>query len=395
MVSKRAGLLLDASYQLHHTLSLSDLCEDVILLICDHLQQMRSAHETPLLNLSCVNHRLRDILIPHLFKTLSINKPVSQLQPTTITSHHASTLKIDMFGSLWWWCSGSYTSSSDATDLFACIQSMRKLQRLEISMMRRSIDIFRAAFESEADIEAFRLNEVEDLVVTSSAAFLTNHCPNLKRLVVKDDESECLLETYTDLLRRLTPLHPGLVDQTPSLTSFDATAVWSAAELSSLVSTFPDLQHLRMRSDTYCYRASTPTIIKILGNGLKNLKSLQLVKTGSLGMGYLSVWKRRIHSCSDAEYRQALWKENERLRVYVENEIVRNAFTWIHKLRECYLGEKRVARRCDGCGNEEDKMWWMWERMKENVEECFMDSLVLAKYRMEKESVVVSKELGF
>jgi hypothetical protein len=386
--------MLDIKCQLHHTLCLSDLCEDVILLICDHLRLMRNEHETPLMNLSCVNHRLRNILTPHLFKTLSINKPISQFKSTTRTSQHARTLKIDMFGSLWWWCSGSYTSSCDATDFFACIQSLKKLRRLEISMMRRSIDIFKAAFENEADTQLFMLDEVEELVVTSSAAFLTNHCPNLKSLVVKDDESECLLETYTDLSRRLAPLYHGLVDHTPSLMSFDATAVWSAAELSSLVSTFPYLQHLRIRSDTYCYRASTPTIIEILGNGLKNLKTLRMVKTGSLGMGYLSVWKRRIHSCSDAEYRQTLWKENERLRVCVENEIVRNAFASIHTLEECYLGEKRVARRCDGCGNEKDKTQWMWERKREDMDDCFMGSLVLAKYRMEKEAVVVGSEIG-
>jgi hypothetical protein len=395
MGSDRAGRVLDSAPQLHHSLTLSDLCEDVILLVSDQLQHMRTEQENPHLNLSCVNKRMRHILAPRLFRNLSINKPVSQLTPTPFLSHYARALKIDMFGSLWWWCSGSYTSSSDAVDMFACIRGLKELRRLEISMMRRSIDIFTAAFEKEDGAKVFTLDHVEELVVTSSAAFLTNHCPNLKSLVVKDDESECLLDTYTDLSRRLAPLHSDLFKQTPRLTSFDATAIWSLNELSSLVSLFPDLEHLRMRSDTYCYRASTPSIIKVLGASLKRLKTLKLVKTGSLGMGYQSVWKRRIQSCSNVEYRRMLWRENERLKVCVENQIVRDAFQEITSLRECWLSEMRVARKCDGCAKGGDGVRWMWERKSEDTENCAMASRMSMAYRKEKEAVIVGREMGF
>jgi hypothetical protein len=391
----RTGRVLDSDPQQHHTLTLSDLCEDVILLVSDQLRHMRAEPENTLLNLSCVNKRLRHILAPRVFRSLSINQPVSQLTPATFLGHYAQSLKIDMFGSLWWWCSGSYTSSSDAIDMFACIQGLKELRHLEISMMRRSIDIFTAAFKREDGAGVFMLDHVEELVVTSSAAFLTNHCPNLKSLVVKDDESECLLDTYMNLPQRLAPLYSGLIKHTPHLTSFDATAIWSLDELSSLVSMFPDLEHLRMRSDTYCYRASTPSIIKVLGESLKRLKTLKLVKTGSLGMGYQSVWKRRIQSCSNIEYRRMLWRENERLKVCVENQIVRDAFKWITSLKECWLSEMRVARKCDECVESEDGIRWIWERRSEDVDDCVMANRMFMAYRMEKEAVVVGREMGF
>ncbi|KAH3991928.1 hypothetical protein HBI56_206620 [Parastagonospora nodorum] len=369
----------------HKRLSLNDLCEDVILLICDHLNHTLAENETPLKNLSLTNRRFHDILCPLLFKTLQINRPVSQLMPTSLPARHARTFKLDMFGSLWWWCSGSYTSSSDAMDLFRCLQTFPNLKTLEISMMRRSIDIFSAAF-SDPDPGILTLDKIENLVVTSSAAFLVNHCPNLKSLVVQDG-SDCLLETYIDLSSRLAPLHASATTSTPPLRHLDATATWSTSELLSLVQTFPHLQHLRMRSDTYCYRASTPTIIDTLGKNLPNLQTLHLVKSGSLGMGYQSVWQRRIKACSNAEYRRMLWRENEKLRVEVENTIVRGAFGRITRLRECWLGEKRVARRCgDG---------WMWERKSEDVEDCVMGDGAIAKLRMEKEAVVVEREMGW
>jgi len=148
-----------------------------------------------------------------------------------------------------------------------------------------------------------------------------------------------------------------------------------------------------MRSDTYCYRASTSAIIEILGKGLANLRTLHLVKSGSLGMGYQSVWKRKIQACSDAEYRHMLWLENERLRVQTENAIVRAAFATIGSLKECWLGEKRVARRWhddDGKG-----VRWMWKRKREDEDECVMGGGSFAKFRMEKEAVVVESEIGF
>jgi hypothetical protein len=386
------SLLTDAIPQ--KRLSLTDLCEDVILLICNHLDHTRADNETPLKQLSVVNHRFHDILVPILWKTVQINRPVSQLIASPHHVRHARTFKIDMFGSLWWWCSGSYTSSSDALDLFRYIRSLQNLKTLEISMMKRSIDIFTAAF-SDSTIDypsVFVLEKIENLVVTSPAAFLVNHCPNLKSLIVRDG-SDCLLETYTDLSSRLAPLYPKLPSPTPGLTHFDATALWSASELTHLTTSFPHLQHLRLRSDTYTYRASTPTILSILSTFLPNLLTLHLIKSGSLGMGYQSVWKRRIQACSNAEYRQMLWRENERLRVRVENAIVREAFGSMGMLGECWLGEKRVARRCrEGEGGEGVR--WMWERRSEDVEDCVMGGGRLARLRMEKESVVVGCEMG-
>jgi hypothetical protein len=365
---------------LHPPLKLSDLCEDVILLICSHLRFMQTEDSITLKNLSLTSRQFRLILSPLLFKTLHINKPISQLPAPPKEAQHARTFNVDMFGSLWWWCSGSYTSSTDA------------VATLELSMMSRSVDIFIAAFTSplESNHAIFTLPNITSLVVTSSAAFLVNYCPNLRKMTIQDG-GDCLLETYNDLSKRLSPLCLGPQISKPSLTSFDATATWSTSELSSLIESFPKLQHLRMRSDTYCYRASTASIIEILATGLEDLTTLHLVKSGNLGMGYQSIWKRRIQSCSNAEYRQMLWRENERLRVEVENNVAREAFGKIGSLRECWVGEKRVARRLV---EEHDGVKWLWERTKEN-DDRGEESFGLEKFRLEKENVVVQSEIGF
>lgn len=385
--------ILEATMPTDSPLLLSDLCEDVILVICEQLEYIRSQQETPLKSLSLTNRRLRDIAVPCLFRTVHIIQPVSQLLPCALTSQHARSCKVDMFGSMWWWCSGSYVSSSDALDLFRCIRSLKNLKSLNISMMRRSVDMFTAAFVCDAKQanDVFLLTRIEHLVVTSSAAFMASHCPNLKSLVVKDGD-DCVMETYTNLTSRLAPLHASFdTELRPSLqlTRFDAAATWSLDEITALVANFPNLQHLRMRSDSYCYRASTESIMEILAH-LKDLRTLHLIKSGSLGMGYQSIWQRRIHTCSDAEYRRLLWLENERLRVHSENNAARCAFGRIASLKVCWVGDKRVARKLN---TESNCLQWMWERRRDSVDDYAIGD-TLARWRMEKDIAVVPTEIG-
>jgi hypothetical protein len=372
-------------------LSLTSLCEDVILIICDFLSQTHTESSTPLKHLSLVNPHFRTILSPLLFKTIHINKPISQLPPLPRAAYHARTFKIDMFGSLWWWCSGSYTSHSDALDIFTCISRLENLTTLEVSMMKRSIDIFTSAFSSLQCPSLFLLSRVEKLIVTSSGAFLPAHCPALKYLMIRDDTDECSLEPYTPLPMRLAPLHPHLT-LPGCLTHFDATAMWTVPELLALTEYFPNLTSLRMRTDTYCYHMSFAHIISILSQNFKDLNTLHLVKSGYLGMGYQALlWKRRIQACGDDEYRRLMWRKNEALRVQVENEVVRCAFGAIGGLRECWVGEKRVARKYGGKG----EMKWMWQRRCEEGEDWGVGIVALEKFRREKEDVVVGCEMGW
>ncbi|KAF3009446.1 hypothetical protein E8E13_001257 [Curvularia kusanoi] len=169
--------------------ALSDLCEDVLLMINDSISRDCAKGETPVKNLSSVNRRLREVLSPILFKSLYINRPLSQLGSAPLLSEYASSLKIDMFGSMWWWCSGRYVTSKDVLELFAYTQQMPRLRRLEVSMMKRNLDMFVSAFEEIQEGRTFLLPGVETLVVTSAAAFLATHCPDLKQLLVEDAPS--------------------------------------------------------------------------------------------------------------------------------------------------------------------------------------------------------------
>lgn len=257
-------------------------------------------------------------------------------------------------------------------------------------MLGRSIDLFESAFRSHETPSLFLLPKITTLVVSSSAMFLARHCPNLRTLLVRD-AGDCSIEAYSDLDTRLFPLRPtfsaGNLPGT-SLTAFDAPAVWSQSELMFLTTHFPHLTHLVLRSDTYCYRASVRCIMSLLGQTLRGLKVLRLSGIQKLDMGYRSVWKRRIQECKTEEGRLWLWKVDEEARVDRENEVVRMAFREVEGLRECWIGEKRVARRVVG-----GEMRWMWERWKEDVDHAGLSAL-WAKYRVEREAVVVCREEG-
>ncbi|KAH6638755.1 hypothetical protein C7974DRAFT_431501 [Boeremia exigua] len=278
-------------------------------------------------------------------------------------------------------------------DLFACMAKMPNLKRLEVSMMKRNLDVFMSAFEDFDDVQTFLLPGIETLVVTSASAFLASHCPDLKHLIVEDAPS-CMVETYVDAATRLMPLHPQLVGGQYTflqLTSFDTSANWSAEEISTLVPLFPRLQHLHMRSDAFCYRASIPVIMQLLGCSLKDLRTLRLNKVGNLDMGFRAVWKRSITACATEAQRRSLWLQNESHRVEAENNVVRSAFTSIDRLRECWLGDERVARRPAGCDGK-SALSWVWERKREDIDVCIQQS-EWAHYRAEKEAVVVCSEV--
>lgn len=394
--SLQASLLLDeTTTRSQPAITLSDLCDDVLLLICGHLEIIREHSETPLKSLTLTSRRLSHLLSPLLFKSLHINAPLKILHHRPLSHYHASTLKVDMFGSLWWWCSGIYVSSTDAIDLFRFIHRFERLRTLEVSMMGRSVDIFEAAFQFTGAAELFTLPTIDSLVVTSSAMFLARHCPNLQSLVVRDGD-ECTIEAYADLDTRLVPTRPKFADgslPSASLTRLDSTAVWSAHELNFLVSTFPHLRSLNMHSDTYCYRTPISEITHLLGSGLAQLHTLRLSKIHKLDMGFRSVWKRRIQECKTDASRLWLWRKDEAARVRAENEVARLAFGRCGALMECWVGETRVARRIVVGEGDSVVAKWMWERRREEVETCGMSTL-WAKYRVEKEAAVVGCEVG-
>jgi len=391
---------------LHKPLTLPDLCDDVLLLICDFLDHHHQQHgETPRKQLSLANRRLHALLVPQLFKTLRITAPLKALDTDVLTPHlhQARALKIDMFGSLWWWCSGAYVSSSDALDLFTFMHSLPRLTRLEVRMMSRSLDVFSAAFTDSSlssRFPGFELRGVETLVVNSSAAFLVQHCPNLQTLVVKGkgDGEDCAMEKYTELkdLFEIIPRSSLRREEDDpnfqyavGLRSFDGSAAWSLAEITFLTTTFPNIRHLVLRSESYCYRSDVASIMRALSQGLKQLETLQVSKIEYLDMGYRAVWKRAVMECKTEQARQALWKGNERRRVAAENNVARLAFGEVEALEELWVGEKRVARRCGGNG-----VSWIWERKSDDMVDAALIGMKWAEYRKEREAVVVSREMG-
>ncbi|OAL46886.1 hypothetical protein IQ07DRAFT_516625 [Pyrenochaeta sp. DS3sAY3a] len=298
---------------------------------------------------------------------------------------------------MWWWCSGDYISGSDARDLFWLMHSLPELRVLEVRMMSRSVDLFAAAFKARAAPPGlFVLAGVQELVVSNCAAFLAAHCPGLRRLVLREGDA-CAVEVYPPLAARLAPLHPGLRGAggvNAALTHFEAAASWTESEVCFLVATFPGLTHVALRTESFCYRASLGTIVAIL-SGLRCLAVLRLAKIARLDMGYVRVWKRGIFEYKTEAARKALWVENERSRVEAENAVARMVFGEMGGLRECWVGEKRVARRL-GEGAMEMGLRWVWERRrKEEVEEKgdLSELALYVQYKAERAAVVRRTEV--
>lgn len=373
--------------------TLADLCSDIIFLVCDHLQHPAHNKFTPIKHLSLVNHRLHHLITPYLFKSVYINKPLSQYTPNPLIYQHAQTLKIDMFGSMWWWCSGSYISSTDALNLFRCMQKMSKLRTLEMSMMSRSVDIFTAAFEDPqiGDMTVFILPTVQNLVVTSEAAFLVSHCPNLNHLAIEDGEN-CSAQRYIDIITSLAPLHTSPTLNTrisPRITHFAATARWTPLEITGLVHKLPNLRSLALRV-AHAYIAPLEFIIDTLSEGLKHLQTLRLSKIGSFSADLRAPWSHDIRVWMRMTNRRMCAVECEKMRVQAENAVARLAFGSMGKLEECWVGDERVAMRVVGVDG--STVQWMWERDLDDVKD--VGGGVGNKYREEVEGVVLRKEIG-
>jgi hypothetical protein len=73
------------------------------------------------------------------------------------------------------------------------------------------------------------------------------------------------------------------------------------------------------------------------------------------------------------------------------DNVARLAFTHIETLRECWLGEERIARRAVGC-EAIDSLSWVWQQNREDVDVCSQQS-EWATFRAEKEEAVVCSEI--
>jgi hypothetical protein len=133
--------------------------------------------------------------------------------------------------------------------------------------------------------------------------------------------------------------------------------------------------------------------MRILGQGLTHLKTLQISKIEYLDMGYRGVWKRAVMECKTEEARRALWEGNEKRRVAAENEVARLAFDGLGSLEELWVGERRVARRSLQM-NQGRQQSWIWEREADGMGDYALVGTMWARYRKEREGVIERSELG-
>ncbi|KAF1848073.1 uncharacterized protein K460DRAFT_393245 [Cucurbitaria berberidis CBS 394.84] len=391
------------------TITFSDLNNDVLLLIYEHLDKGTGKSDKPIQSLSfaerrlrerttpiksliCTNRHLRDLFAPYAFKNLHMWLPLKELPDLPRFQYNAQKLRIDIYA----W--------SHDVELFKFMHSLQKLRFLHI---HTHVNCRISAFsDPDIDHQVFLLPSMETLIVSNCAASLAGHCPNLKDLIIKpprcheptaDVELKCRLMAEH--------LHPSSGLST-KLTSFEVTSKWPASEVQYLTATFPHLQHLCIKTDSGIFSRrhfSLPSdvlcasdITKLLGDGLKDLRTLRLSS-----MPILDPENHRKPNWLDVPdqsegTRKGLWQEHETRRVEAENSIARSAFGNIERLVELWVGKKRVARRLpaeESCDGEDDVVKWMWSRSEKDMRKCGLGSLE-AKFKAERGAVVIRSEMG-
>jgi hypothetical protein len=133
--------------------------------------------------------------------------------------------------------------------------------------------------------------------------------------------------------------------------------------------------------------------MRILGQGLQQLKTLQVSRIAYLDMGYRGVWTRAVMECKTEQARRKLWEASEKRRVAAENEVARLAFGRVRVLDELWVGEKRVARRLPQMDNSGTDSW-MWQRRADDVGDGALVGTIWAGYGKEREAMVVTREMG-
>ncbi|PVH96064.1 hypothetical protein DM02DRAFT_617457 [Periconia macrospinosa] len=265
----------------HLGLTLSDLNNDVLLEICDHLDEGERCHHmrnrrksipTPLKNLSSVNRRFRALLRPRLMRSIAVEMPFWELswneQPSPNGGEIARNaiaemmvdedltrsikeLRVNLYGRV------SVDDVAFAKRSRHIINFLRRLTNLQLLSLDWPYDYMlslesQTTLKAECEEDPFVWKDLTTICLDYGMTFLLEHSPKLERLALYDSGN-----TETPISQLSLPLSKV----SPYITHLEARANWTPAEVVYLAATFPFITHLAVH---LYFTDSTEGLLKVL-----------------------------------------------------------------------------------------------------------------------------------
>ncbi|KAF2179819.1 hypothetical protein K469DRAFT_715913 [Zopfia rhizophila CBS 207.26] len=357
--------------------TLSDLNDDVLRDICDHLIIWAQSQPTgscakkraPLKALSLVDRRLRALVAPQIFKKVIISgsggrsqclpngdwktahRALSDLSnnPTIIT--YIKSLRFDIYGSE---APNRPAFSQDMHQFVAFLCKLPSLQRLVIYIPKPHVDGFQSAFRHIDTDSPFLFPNIKTLVFHPFTLSLLDRCPNVEEVCMHvphwsrgfNRESPETMEAFR---RELV----ATAKRAKKATHFDASGHWSVEHITDLVKAAPQLERLNMRGHARHYDGAFYEIMQALGS-FEGLRRLDVEDASELGLGF-----KGGHMCGNAYFGpdgERLHRQLKKDREDAEETAAKLAFQNIASLRELWVGDYAKAERKEGYTA------WTWRR---------------------------------
>jgi hypothetical protein len=331
----------------HVPLTLSDLNDDVLLDICDHLviysrrddgRIVRDRTKTPLKNLSLTNRRLRALLRPKLLSSIALTEQRNRLVNGWVIARKAieglastesliivKKLELNLYGYVW---DNEYALAEDVDYITGFLRRLPNLQFLRLGVPHPYMLGFETALKSNAGTSPLAFHNVTTLCIEWRMIFLLECCPNLKRLALCNSNEEHIR------LYQLKIAHD--IPCARKVIHFEARSLWTTPEVTYLASTFPCIQHLAVVG--YEGFPSLRMFTSILGEYFKQLRILALPDVANWVVGARQKIPASFRADGD------FWRKYYEKRNWAEDAAAELAFGACKKLEECWLGEDAIAR---------------------------------------------------
>jgi len=218
----------------------SDLNDDVLLEICGYLhgQQLRVKRKvalphlsTPIKNLSLMNRRLRDLVLPLLFKRIRIcgasilsrngkteewqcaREIIQTLCHNPVLLTYIKAAKFDIY---YWGDPDVLPLAKDVNNLAQFLKKLPYLRSLNFCMPHHQFRLCRAAFES------LSFPNITSLAVDPTSSFIIHRCPNVMKVVIAEAvQSWNYHRGWCEKIERVLdmPYAEELCEQSPSNTT--------------------------------------------------------------------------------------------------------------------------------------------------------------------------------
>lgn len=336
-----------------YALNISDLNNDVLLMVIDHLlpngpnkERYGQKPTTPLKELSMVNRRFQALVRPILFQLIALKKPsyrsnlpngweiahraIDGLQKNSTVLAYIKRLDLNLYGYVW---ENEYALDAELHFIVDFLRKLSNLRYLKIDLSHDYMLAFKNAVTDADDKSPLRFGNVTTLELEYRMAFLISHCPEVRSITFYDSVRDRRMKLYQiDFVL--------LFKGTPKVTYFKAVADWTPEEAKYVASALPDLRHLHM-CGAYRHASSAAHTISLVGSAFKNLKALTLPNLQSLHLGWAPAGCGNVFMGPDGDKHYRAYQKRHHNALAKASNI---AFGSIKGLQECWVGDVKVEK---------------------------------------------------